>query len=42
LCDGAIVGSAVVRAITQAGDGPPEAVAAKVGEYCHGLLARVR
>jgi tryptophan synthase alpha chain len=42
LCDGAIVGSAVVRAITQAGNATPDAIAAKVGEYCHALLAKVR
>ena len=42
VADGAIVGSAVVRKITDAGSAGPEAIARSVADYCRGLLAKVR
>lgn len=42
LADGAIVGSAVVKRMTQAIDGGAEAIAKSVGEYCKTLLTLVR
>jgi tryptophan synthase alpha chain len=42
LADGAIVGSAVVKAITQAAASAPENIAKSVGIYCKSLLANVR
>jgi tryptophan synthase alpha chain len=44
LADGAIVGSAVVKRITQlaANGAGPERIAEGVGEYCRSLLAKVR
>jgi tryptophan synthase alpha chain len=42
VADGAIVGSAIVKIITQMGDSGAEAIAATVGEYCKSLLSLVR
>jgi tryptophan synthase alpha chain len=42
LADGAIVGSAVVKRMTQGIDGGAEAIAKSVGEYCKSLLTLVR
>jgi tryptophan synthase alpha chain len=42
LADGVIVGSAIVKKITQMGAATPDAIAREVGEYCRALLAKVR
>jgi tryptophan synthase alpha chain len=42
LADGVIVGSAIVKKITQMGPATPDAIAREVGDYCKGLLAKVR
>lgn len=38
VADGAIVGSAIVRRMTERTDQPPEAIAADIDEYCRSLL----
>jgi tryptophan synthase alpha chain len=42
VADGAIVGSAVVRKITQAASEGPAKIAQNVGDYCRSLLTQVR
>jgi tryptophan synthase alpha chain len=42
VADGAIVGSAIVRKITQAASEGPSKIAQIVGDYCRSLLAQVR
>jgi tryptophan synthase alpha chain len=42
LADGAIVGSAIVKKITQAGSADPAVIARSVAEYCKSLLTQVR
>src|SRR4051812_34082159 len=42
LADGAIVGSAVVKKITQMGAASPADIAQVVGDYCKSLLSKVR
>ncbi len=42
LADGAIVGSAVVKRMTQSIDAGPDAIASAVGDYCRALLQKVR
>jgi tryptophan synthase alpha chain len=42
VADGAIVGSAIVKKITQAGAAGPMEIARVVGEYCRSLLTQVR
>jgi tryptophan synthase alpha chain len=42
VADGAIVGSAIVKKITEAGSGGPDLIAKAVGDYCRDLLKLVR
>lgn len=42
LADGAIVGSAIVKKITQMGEVPPAEIAHAVADYCKSLLSKVR
>jgi len=42
LADGAIVGSAIVKKITQMGAASPADIAQAVGDYCKSLLSKVR
>ncbi|MDB5319552.1 MAG: tryptophan synthase, alpha subunit [Phycisphaerales bacterium] len=42
VADGAIVGSAIVKKITQAGSADPQEIARVVGDYCRSLLTQVR